>query len=261
VESPRCLAAAQTLPVPGDVRANLERHVRSIRVAAQERARVLVFPELSLTGYEFDVAAELAFSEDDPRLAPLSDAAAAASMTLVVGAPVRIESRVYIGAFILYPDGSRDVYTKHHLGAFPDAARVDGIVPPPESTVFHSGTRNPLVQMEGGPASVAICADVGRPAHAQAAAERGATTYLASMFVIPSEFDGETEKLARYAKQHSMTVVMANYGAPSGGLASAGRSTIWSPDGSVLARLGRSGAGVVIAREGAGGWTGVMRAV
>jgi predicted amidohydrolase len=81
------------------------------------------------------------------------------------------------------------------------------------------------------------------------------------MFVIPSEFDGDTERIARYAKQHSMAVVMANYGAPSGGLASAGRRTIWSPDGSVVARLGRSGAGVVIAREGEGGGTGVMRAV
>ena len=49
---PRALAAAQTVPVRGDVEANLAQHVRLVRVAAEEKAQVLVFPELSLTGYE-----------------------------------------------------------------------------------------------------------------------------------------------------------------------------------------------------------------
>jgi predicted amidohydrolase len=63
----RSIAAAQTVPIRGDVDANLESHVRLVRVAAEERARVLVFPELSLTGYELDLAAGLAFAENDPR--------------------------------------------------------------------------------------------------------------------------------------------------------------------------------------------------
>lgn len=220
-----------------------------------------MFPELSITGYELDVAADLAFSEDDPRLDPLVDAAAAATMTVVVGAPIAIESRLHIGAFILSPDGSRDVYTKQNLGAFSDDAHCDGVVPPAESTVFRTGTRNPLVRLDGSSAAVAICADVGRPAHPQAAANRGATTYLASMFVIPSEFDAETEKLGTYAARHSMAVVMSNYGAATGGLASAGRSTIWSDVGDVVARLGTTGAGLAIAIEKNREWFGKARTI
>ena len=102
----------------GDVDANVEQHLRLAHVAAEERAQVLVFPELSLTGYELDLADALAFSQSDARLAPLVDAASSYTMTLIVGAPVRIASRLHIGAFILFPDRTVGLYTKHHLGAF-----------------------------------------------------------------------------------------------------------------------------------------------
>ena len=253
---PRAIAAAQTVPVRGDVGANVERHLQLVPVAAEERAEVLVFPELSLTGYEIDLAAGLAFSPADPRLAPLVEAASSHSMTLIAGAPVRLESRLHIGALIISPDRTVGLYTKHRLGAFTAGASCDGIVPPAEATVFHPGTLNPLVRFGGNTAAVAVCADIGQPSHPRQAAERGAGTYLASMFVIPSEFEQESARLETYAVQHSMTVVFANYGGPSGGLRSAGRSTIWSGTGELLVRLEAVGAGVAVAMETPAGWRG-----
>lgn len=253
------LAAAQTVPVRGDVPANTERHLRLVDVAAKERAQVIVFPELSLTGYELDLARELAFTRDDPRLKPLVEAAVSSATTLVVGAPVRAPgglSRLHIGAFILSPDGSVGLYTKHHLGAASVSDSVDGIVPPAEATVFETGDLDPLVHIAGTTAAVAVCADTGRPSHPQAAADRGARIYLASMFVIPSEFDREAGVLPVYAARHRMMVVFSNYGGPSGGLTSAGRSAIWSETGDMLARLEPSGAGVAVAIETGDGWKG-----
>lgn len=69
------------------------------------------------------------------------------------------------------------------------------------------------------------------------------------MFVIPSDFEGEVAKLRGYAVRHSMTVALANFGSPSGGLASAGRSAIWSPTGDLLVQLGAHGAGVAVVTE------------
>ena len=250
----RSLAAAQTIPIRGDVEANLAGHVRLVHAAAEERARLLVFPELSLTGYELDLADQLAFSARDPRLAPLIECASSCGMTLVVGAPVRIGSRLYIGAFILSPDRSVDLYTKHRLGAFPPDVNPDGIVPPAEATVFHPGDRNPLVRCDGHTAAVAVCADIGRPSHPQDAAERGAGTYLASMFVIPADFEQDNARLREYAVRHSMAVVFANFGGPSGGLPSAGRSAIISEQGEVLIRLQATGTGLAIAAEDETGW-------
>lgn len=251
---PRSVAVAQTCPVAGDVEANLGEHLALARLAAAEGAQVVVFPELSLTGYELALAGELAFSEDDPRLSPLVEASASSAITMVVGAPVRIGPRLHIGAFVVCPDRTTALYTKHHLGAFPDSARCDGTVPPAEAMVFEAGDRNPLVRLGGHAAAVAVCADIGRPSHPQQAADRGARTYLASMFVIPSEFDGEAAKLRSHAVRHAMVVAFSNYGSPTGGLASAGGSAIWSGTGELLAQLAGSGAGLAVATESPGGW-------
>ncbi len=253
----RSTSVAQTCPARGDVDANIDEHLRLTEIAASEGAQVVVFPELSLTGYELGLADALAFSEHDPRLAPLIDASSSHSMTLVVGAPARVGERLYIGAFVLYPNRTTALYTKHHLGAFGESARQDsgdGSIPPAEATVFHPGDHDPLVRLGGHLAAVAICADVGRPSHPRRAAERGAKTYLASMFVIPSDFEAESEKLSGYAARHSMAVALANFGSPSGGLASAGRSSVWSEGGELLVQLNPSGSGVAVATETAGGW-------
>ena len=248
----RSIAVAQTCPVAGDVQANLDEHICLARLAAKEGAEVVVFPELSLTGYELANAESLAFSEGDSRLSPLLDLAASQGTILVVGAPVRVGSLFCIGAFILYPTRTTELYTKHHLGAFPPSASCDscdGTVPPAEATVFQAGKRNPLIRFGDNLAAVAICADIGRPAHPQQAADRNANIYLASMFVIPSDLEGEVSKLSRYAAQHRMMTALANFGGPSGGLRSAGRSAIWSETGELLVQLEANGSGIAVVTE------------
>jgi predicted amidohydrolase len=245
--SSRSVAVAQTCPAAGDVAANTAEHVRLARIAADEGAAVVVFPELSLTGYELGLPGGLAFCEGDHRLAPLIDTAVAHGVTLVVGAPVRLGEALHIGAFIIRPDWTTEVYTKHRLGAFPPGAACDsrtGAVPPAKAAVFRPGDRDPLVRLGTYVAAVAVCADIGNPAHPERAAGRGADIYLAGMFVIPSDFDGDALRLSRYAEQHHMMTAFANFGGPSGGLRSAGRSSIWSDAGELLVRLWESGSGV-----------------
>ncbi len=251
----RSIAVAQTCPVSGDVHANLEEHVRLARHAAARGAGLVVFPELSLTGYEIGLAARLAFVENDPRLEPLIDVAASLNLIVIAGAPVRLDGTLHVAAFVIAPDRGVSLYTKQRLGAFSDAARCDGILPPAEATVFAPGDRDPLVALDRHhAAALAICADVGQPAHPARAVARGARTYLASMFVIRSAFDDEAAKLKGYASQHGMVVALANFGSPSGGLAAAGCSSIWSDRGDLLVQLGPDGAGVAVATEMDDGW-------
>lgn len=248
----RSVAVAQTSPVKGNVPANLDEHIRLARLAGAEGAQIIVFPELSLTGYELDLAEKLAFAEDDPRLVPLLDLAHSHGTILVVGAPVRVGPVLHIGAFVLGPDRTTRLYTKRRLGAFPPSAAcdsLDGTVPPAEATVFRSGDHDPLVRFGDGTAAIAVCADIGTPAHPQRAADRGADAYLASMFVIPSDYDGEVAKLSRYAVQHRMLTALANFGGPSGCLRSAGRSVIWSETGELLVQLDANGSGIAVVAE------------
>jgi predicted amidohydrolase len=252
----RSIAAAQTIPARGDVDANIERHLRLVRAIADEQVDVLVFPELSLTGYELDLADELAFAENDVRLAPLVDAATTSSMTLVFGAPVRLGPQLHIGAFIVGPNGAVEVHTKHHLGAFSSDVSPDGIVPPAEDTVFRPGDRTPLVRFRDNIAAVGVCAESLRESHPKQAADRGANTYLTSHFGIPLDVAFRAGILRGHAVRHSMAVAFANYGGPTGGLPAGGRSAIWSERGELLAELGASGAGAAIGRETEAGWQG-----
>lgn len=250
----RSLAAAQTIPAPGDLDANLDQHRELARVASAEGARIVVFPELSLTGYELELASELALSEDDPRLEPLVETARSSAIALIVGAPVRIGPRLHLGAFVLSPDRTVQLYTKRRLGAFPDDVGGGGPVPPPESTVFEPGDREPLVEIGGERAAVAICAEAGRASHVTRVEGRGARAYLASSFVIPSDLEDDTARLRRCAELQSTPVVFSNFGGPSGGLPAAGRSAIWSGAGDLLARLEGSGKGVAVAVDRPDGW-------
>jgi uncharacterized protein (TIGR02246 family) len=254
-----CIAVAQTRAAAGDVAANIEEHLSLAQLAAAEGSFVVVFPELSLTGYELEQAPRLAFQPRDPRLNSLCDAARQWQTTLLVGAPIATHGKLHIGTFVLKPDGEIDLYTKRRLGAFPEAARVDGIPPPPEATFFQPGSADPLVAVGQYSASLAICADIGDPDHAQAAARRGASMYLASMFVIPSDYRQDAARLAAYAAEHELVVAMANYGAPTGGLNAAGGSAIWNSSGECLVQLPSSGSGVAVAAETADGWQTAVR--
>ncbi len=101
----------------GDVRANLVRHQHFMQAAAEQGVQLLVFPELSLTGYERGLAADLAVLPEDALLQPLRDLARELGLTAVVGMPIRLsaDAPVLIGALVLGADGSLGVYSKQHL--------------------------------------------------------------------------------------------------------------------------------------------------
>ena len=66
------IAIAQTESVPFDIEANVRRHLLVIEEAIDRGADLVVFPELSLTGYDVrERAAELALSKQSPALSPL----------------------------------------------------------------------------------------------------------------------------------------------------------------------------------------------
>lgn len=71
--TPLIIAAAQSISIAGDLAANIVLHQRFMQVAAEQGVQLLVFPELSLTGYERGLAAELAISPDAEVLQPLRD--------------------------------------------------------------------------------------------------------------------------------------------------------------------------------------------
>lgn len=61
------LGLAQISPRLGDVRANLDLHLQSLETARDQRAELVLFPELSLTGYQLrDLVPDVALSGRSP---------------------------------------------------------------------------------------------------------------------------------------------------------------------------------------------------
>ncbi|MCB9833968.1 MAG: carbon-nitrogen hydrolase family protein [Planctomycetes bacterium] len=245
------IAAAQIAVGRGEVDLNLGRHLELMAVAADEGVDLLLFPELSLTGYELDLAAELAFAPDDRRLEVLRRSARDRRLTVIVGAPIRLDQGLVLGAFVIGRGGDLAIYGKRRLGAFPAAANPGGPVPPREDSVFVvAADLDPRLELGAHRAALAICADIGDPAHAHRAATTGADLYLASMFLVPADHESDARRLAGFAREHRLLVLMANHGAPTGGLPSAGRSAAWSRAGDLLAELPAAGEGLVVVDPG-----------
>jgi predicted amidohydrolase len=109
------LALAQIATKLGDVESNLEKHLDYIEQAKAQKADILVFPELSLTGYVLqDLVASVAHrpTEDDPIFHRLLKASQ--DLDLVVGfVDEDSRHRFYIGS--AYLCGGKVVHVHHKV--------------------------------------------------------------------------------------------------------------------------------------------------
>lgn len=239
------IAAAQSISVAGDLPGNIARHLDFMAAAAEQGVQLLVFPELSLTGYEPERAADLAVAPEAAVLQPLRDGARALGLTAVVGMPLRLVpgGGVLIGALVLAADGSLAVYSKQHLH-------------PGEERVFIPGSGGNNLRFGADSVALAVCADFSHAGHARAAAQSGAGLYAAGVLVGESGYGVDSALLQGYARDHRMLVLMANHGGPTGGWVSAGSSAIWGADGELIAAARGVGDQLVIARRTGQVWSG-----
>jgi predicted amidohydrolase len=238
------IAAAQVASVRGDIEKNISTHAAAIEVAAEQNVSVLLFPELSLTGYEPDLAASLALRAADGRLAPLRELAQRHQIEVIVGAPLHDDvTKPKLGAILLRANGGTRTYSKMHLGGS-------------EATYFASGSAPVAFDCHRQTIGIAICADSSQPSHPEGYAEAGATIYAAGVFLNAEWYATDTPRLANYAARHRMLVVMANHAQSSGTYCSVGKSSVWAPDGALLAQAEGTENCLVIATSSGGRWRG-----
>lgn len=228
------IAVVQTRPVKGDVQANIERHRKFLDRAAAKGAEVVIFPELSLTGYEPRMAKELAMdAEDDGRLEVFQALSDERKMVIGVGAPTLQEAGVCISMILFRPGQARRVYSKTYLH-------------PDEEPFFASGANFPSFVANGVNLAVAICYELSVPDHAADAVESGADFYLASVAKHADGVAKAHERLGEIARTYKIPVMMANCIGPADDFVGAGASGVWSAKGEIVARLGEDEEGLVV---------------
>jgi len=129
------VCGVQMAPRRGAAESNVRMARSAIEAAAGEGARLIVFPEASLTGYVFhdkDSAREAAVEAGGPELAEVADACRAVDAWAVVGAIERDHDLLHNSLFLIGPDGPLGRYRKIHtlcLGV--DRFTTPGMEPPP----------------------------------------------------------------------------------------------------------------------------------
>jgi predicted amidohydrolase len=217
------VAVAQPRCVSYGVEANATAHAAAIRAAD---AHVVIFPELSMTGYELDAEP---LSLDDPVLAPIVDACAETGSLALIGAPVETEpGRSHIAMVGVDGAGATVRYSKIWLHGT-------------EAERFSPGPEPAVIEVRGWRLGLAICRDTGVAQHAADTATLGIDAYVAGVAETADRADVQDERARRTAVAHGIWVAVASFAGPTGGgfADTAGRSAIWTPDGVAIARAGR----------------------
>lgn len=239
-----CIAAAQFSTMSGSLPSNVAAHAAFIARAAALGVDILVFPELSLCGYELPSLKYWVHDLSIASLSGLAEAAGAHGVTVVAGAPqLGASGEIHISSIVFPADGQPWAYGKRHLHPGEEQYVSPSNLPP--ATLRHGSDV----------CALAICAETAHDSHAQAAAAAGASVYLASVLVSEAGYAVDAGRLRHRALQYDFGVLMANHGGPTGRYASAGRSAFWAPGGKLQAVAPLTGSALVVARRSGLEWT------
>ncbi len=115
----RVLALAQIAPVLGDVAQNVALHQAKITEGGAAGADLVIFPELSLTGYQLqDLAPEVAMRRTDPRLQKLAKLTSGGPSAVVSFVESAEDHRLFAAAALLEGGEVRHVARKCYLPTY-----------------------------------------------------------------------------------------------------------------------------------------------
>ena len=207
---------------------------RVVEALRRERAQLVVFPELFLSGYAVrDGFSTLALDLDGPLVRELADACRATDKALVVGAPTRAAARglVHNSLLLLTPDGRVQKYDKVYLPTFSLFE---------EDHFFKEGNALPVFDVALGGERVrlglSICYDLFFPEVTKTLAMRGADVIVcASASPTPSRAAFEAVFPARAVETTCHLLYTNLVGAQDAALFWGGAQA-WSARGSLLAK-------------------------
>jgi predicted amidohydrolase len=240
------IALAQFYPRLGDVAANLAAHLTIIAGAAATGAGLVVFPELSLTGYFLkDQVPEVALGLDSLEIAALRDASRSSAIDIVAGLILESERHAFHNAS-LYISGGEVVHV-HRKVYLPTYGLFD------EQRYVAAGDRFRAFDVPLGRrtdrhwrAGILICEDLWHPSAAALLARQGV-----DLIICPSAspgrglLQGEAVGTASsydvmtrtYAQLFTTYVVYCNRSGFEDGVGFWGGSRVVDPVGTVVAEV------------------------
>lgn len=227
------ICVAQTRPIKGDIQSNIDNHKKLIDLAVSNEADTVIFPELSLTGYEPELSKELATNQDDSRFDDFQKISNTKQITIGVGVPTKNDTGTCISMILFQQHKARQTYSKKYIH-------------PDEEEFFISGQNSTDLIGNKINIALAICYELSVPEHSENAFKSGAEIYIASVVKSVNQVDKAIKSLSNIANKYSMTVLMSNCVGQSGGYECAGKTSIWNNKGLLVGQLNDTSEGIII---------------
>lgn len=227
------ISVAQIQSSKGDIQKNIDIHMKWIRLAGKAKVDVIMFPELSLTGYEPTLAKDLALHVNDKSLDDFQSLSNQYNITIGLGAPVLSEWGIHIGIIFFQPFKSRLIYAKRKLHA-------------DEIPYFVAGEEALLLGIKGIKIAPAICYESLHIEHALEAINLGANLYLTSVAKSQNGLEKAFQHYPTVAKEGSMPVLMSNSIGYCDDFLSTGQSAVWNSQGVLVEKLSKDKEGILI---------------
>lgn len=227
------ICVAQTKPFKGDIEKNIDIHKKLIKRAVSCRADIIVFPELSLTGYEPGLAKDLAKNQNDPIFDPFQEISNMNAITCAIGMPVKNGSDILISMIIFQPYKLREIYSKQYLHQ-------------DELPYFAKGHTQLYLDLQNNTIAPAICYESLLPEHSAKAVANGAEIYIASAAKSINGVEKACKHYAEIAATYSIPVLMANCVGFCDNFESAGKSSVWNNKGILAGQLDEHNEGIII---------------
>ena len=227
------VCVAQTRPIKGDISGNIANHIKLIELAVSLGAGTLVFPELSLTGYEPTLAKALATHQGDERLDVFQKLSDTFSITISVGIPTQADTGIQISMIIFQARLPRLTYSKQYLH-------------PDEYPYFIPGQNPALLTALPHQMAPAICYESLVPPHAENAFKSGADIYLASVAKSIGGVEKASQHFPAIAQKYAMTVLMSNCVGPCDDFESIGKTSIWNNKGVLMGQMNETNEGIIL---------------
>jgi predicted amidohydrolase len=227
------ICVAQTRPVKGDVQSNIDNHKELIDLAVSNEADIVIFPELSLTGYEPELSKELATDRGDGRFDVFQNLSDTKEITIGVGIPTKHHTNICISMVLFHPRTPRQIYSKKYLH-------------PDEEDYFVSGQNSTGLIRNITSVALAICYELSVPEHSENASKSGAEVYIASVAKSADGVEKAVKSLSDIATRYSMTVLMSNCIGECDGIECGGKTSIWNNKGLLVGQLNDTDEGILI---------------
>jgi predicted amidohydrolase len=229
------ICAAQIKSFKGDVQRNIEKHKAFIDLAVHNGAEAIIFPELSITGYEPALAKELAVYPNDNSLDDFQQISDSKHIIICVGMPVKADAGILIGMIIFQPNLPRQTYFKQHLH-------------PDEYSYFVAGQQQLFLTIDKQKIAFAICYESLVPEHADNCFKNGATIYIASVAKSVKGVEKAMITLPEIARKYSMIVLMSNCVGlcENDKVECGGKTAAWSNKGVSIGQLNGADEGMLI---------------